>query len=150
MNNIQDLALYLQPLLDRLSAGERAKLAKNIGRDLRTSQRQHIKAQQNPDGSAYTARRTRLRDQKGKIKRKMFTRIKSNTHLKILSNSESIAVGFIGRVSRIAKVHQYGLRDRATKSAPDTVYPKRELLGFTDKEINLVSNSLLKYLKIKG
>ncbi len=36
MNNIQDLALYLQPLLDRLSSGERAKLAKNIGRDLRT------------------------------------------------------------------------------------------------------------------
>lgn len=28
MNNIQDLALYLQPLLDRLSLGERAKLAK--------------------------------------------------------------------------------------------------------------------------
>ncbi|MGQ0980099.1 phage virion morphogenesis protein [Acinetobacter baumannii] len=107
MNNIQDLALYLQPLLDRLSSGERAKLAKNIGRDLRTSQRQHITAQQNPDGSAYTARRSRLRDQKGKIKRKMFSRIKSNTHLKVLSNSESIAVGFIGRVSRIAKVHQY-------------------------------------------
>ncbi|MBP2605528.1 phage virion morphogenesis protein [Acinetobacter calcoaceticus] len=149
MNNIQDLALYLQPLLDRLSAGERAKLAKNIGRDLRTSQRQHITAQQNPDGSAYTARRTRLRDQKGKIKRKMFSRIKSNTHLKVLSNSESIAVGFIGRVSRIAKVHQYGLRDRATRSAPDTFYPKRELLGFTDKEINLVESSFIKHINIK-
>ncbi|ATP85854.1 phage virion morphogenesis protein [Acinetobacter baumannii] len=149
MNNIQDLALYLQPLLDRLSAGERAKLAKNIGRDLRTSQRQRITAQQNPDGSAFTARRTRLRDQKGKIKRKMFSQIKSNTHLKVLSNSESIAVGFIGRVSRIAKVHQYGLRDRATRSAPDTVYPKRELLGFTDKEINLVESSFIKHINIK-
>ena len=66
MNNIQDLALYLQPLLDRLSLGERAKLAKNIGRDLRTSQRQRITAQQNSDGSAYTARRERLREQKVK------------------------------------------------------------------------------------
>ncbi|MDV4244816.1 phage virion morphogenesis protein [Acinetobacter baumannii] len=149
MNNIQDLALYLQPLLDRLSLGERAKLAKNIGRDLRTSQRQRITAQQNPDGSAYTARRTRLRDQKGKIKRKMFSRIKSNTHLKVLSNSESIAVGFIGRINRIAKVHQYGLRDRATRSAPDTAYPKRELLGFTDKEINLVESSFIKHINIK-
>ncbi|MEH1710243.1 phage virion morphogenesis protein [Acinetobacter pittii] len=149
MNNIQDLAIYLQPLLDRLSSGERAKLAKNIGRDLRTSQRQHITAQQNPDGSAYTARRTRLRDQKGKIKRKMFSRIKSNTHLKVLSNSGSIAVGFIGRVSRIAKVHQFGLRDRATRSALDTVYPKRELLGFTDKEINLVESSFIKHINIK-
>ncbi|MFX5720532.1 phage virion morphogenesis protein, partial [Acinetobacter baumannii] len=79
----------------------------------------------------------------------MFSRIKSNTHLKVLSNSESIAVGFIGRVSRIAKVHQYGLRDRATRSAPDTVYPKRELLGFTDKEINLVESSFIKHINIK-
>lgn len=148
MNNIQDLALYLQPFIDSLSVSERIKLAKKIGRDLRTSQRQRITAQQNPDGSAYIPRRTRIREQKGKIKRKMFTRIKSNTHLKVLSNSESVAVGFIGRVSRIANIHQHGLRDRASRSAPNTVYPKRELLGFTNKEIQLVEESFLKHLKI--
>ncbi|KXO86083.1 phage tail protein [Acinetobacter venetianus] len=148
MNNIQDLAQHIQPLLQSLSLAERAKLAKNIGRDLRKSQRERITAQQNPDGSAYIPRRTRLREQKGKIKRKMFTRIKSNTHLKVLSNSNSVAVGFIGRVNRIANVHQYGLKDRATKNAPETIYSKRELLGFTNKEIKLVEESFLKHLKI--
>ena len=148
MNNIQDLALYLQPLLHRLSTTERAKLAKKIGRDLRTSQRQHITAQQNPDGSAYIARRTRLREQKGKIKRKMFNKIKSNKYLNVLSNSDSVAIGFIGRISRIAMVHQYGLKDRATRSAPDTVYPKRELLGFSPEEIKSIEASFLKHINL--
>ncbi|HCK29804.1 MULTISPECIES: phage virion morphogenesis protein [Acinetobacter] len=148
MNNIQDLAVYLQPMLDRLSAGERAKLAKKIGRDLRISQRKRITAQQNPDGSTYTARRTRLREQKGKIKRKMFAKIKSNKYLNILSNSESIAIGFIGRIGNIANVHQYGLRDRATRSAPDTVYPKREILGFSPEEIQNIESSFLKHINI--
>lgn len=148
MNNIQYLAIYLQPLIESLEPAERSKLAKKIGRDLRISQRQRITTQQNPDGSAYIPRRTRLREQKGKIKRKMFTRIKSNSYLKVLSNSDSIAVGFIGRVSRIANIHQNGLRDRASRSASNTVYPKRELLGFTNNEIKLVEESFLKHLKV--
>lgn len=148
MSNVLELANYLQPLLERLSMGERARLAKQIGRDLRKSQGKRISEQKNPDGSSYTPRRKRLREQKGKIKRKMFTKIKNTSNLKVLSNADSIAIGFVGRVARIARVHQEGLKDRAEKGAPDVVYPKRELLGFTEQDIKLVEDSFLKHIKL--
>lgn len=147
-SNVLELANYLQPLLERLSMGERARLAKQIGRDLRKSQGKRISEQKNPDGSSYTPRRKRLREQKGKIKRKMFTKIKNTSNLKVLSNADSIAIGFVGRVARIARVHQEGLKDRAEKGAPDVVYPKRELLGFSDQDIKLVEDSFLKHIKL--
>lgn len=147
-SNIGDLAAHLQPLLEGLSAGARARLAKLIGRDLRKSQSKRISEQKNPDGSGYTPRRKRLREQKGKIKRKMFTKIKNTSNLKVLSNADSIAIGFVGRVARIARVHQEGLKDRAEKGAPDVVYPKRELLGFTEQDIKLVEASFLKHIKL--
>lgn len=147
-SNVLELANYLQPLLERLSMGERARLAKQIGRDLRKSQGKRISEQKNPDGSSYTPRRKRLREQKGKIKRKMFTKIKNTSNLKVLSNADSIAIGFVGRVARIARVHQEGLKDRAEKGAPDVVYPKRELLGFTEQDIKFVEDSFLKHIKL--
>ena len=147
-SNVLELANYLQPLLERLSMGERARLAKQIGRDLRKSQGKRISEQKNTDGSSYTTRRKRLREQKGKIKRKMFTKIKNTSNLKVLSNADSIAIGFVGRVARIARVHQEGLKDRAEKGAPDVVYPKRELLGFTEQDIKLVEDSFLKHIKL--
>ena len=147
-SNVLELGNFLQPLLERLSMGERARLAKQIGRDLRKSQGKRISEQKNPDGSSYTPRRKRLREQKGKIKRKMFTKIKNTSNLKVLSNADSIAIGFVGRVARIARVHQEGLKDRAEKGAPDVVYPKRELLGFTEQDIKLVEDSFLKHIKL--
>lgn len=147
-SNVEDLVAHLQPLLEGLSAGARARLAKLIGRDLRKSQSKRISEQKNPDGSGYTPRRKRLREQKGKIKRKMFTKIKNTSNLKVLSNADSIAIGFVGRVARIARVHQEGLKDRAEKGAPDVVYPKRELLGFTEQDIKLVEDSFLKHIKL--
>ncbi len=146
--NFEELASYLEPFIQRLTTGERAKLSRQIGRDLRKSQASRISAQKNPDGSGYTPRRKRLRDQKGKIKRKMFTKLKNNAHLKLLSNADAIAIGFVGRVARIADVHQRGLKDRAAAGAPNVVYPKRELLGFTDHEIKVIEDSLLKHINL--
>lgn len=146
--NVIDLSTHLQPLVDRLSVGERSKLSRQIGRDLRKSQMSRITGQKNPDGSGYTPRRKRLREQKGKIKRKMFTKIKNTTNLKVLSNADAIAIGFVGRIARIARIHQDGLKDRAERGAPSVVYPKRELLGFTDQEIKVIEDSLLKHINL--
>lgn len=147
-NNVEELATYLQPYLERLSVGKRAKLSKQIGRDLRKNQGKRISTQQNPDGSTYTPRRKRLREQKGKIKRKMFTKLKNTAHLKLLSTADAIAIGFVGRVARIAQVHQEGLKDRAERGAPSVVYPKRELLGFTDHDLKLIEDSFLKHINL--
>ncbi|WP_347453653.1 phage virion morphogenesis protein [Acinetobacter thermotolerans] len=148
MKNVEELASYLQPFIHQLSTGERAKLSKQIGRDLRKSQSRRISEQKNPDGSGYIPRRKRLREQKGKIKRKMFTKLRTNAHLKLLSTADSIAIGFVGRVARIADIHQRGLKDRAAAGAPSVVYPKRELLGFSDQEIKLIEDSLLKHINL--
>jgi len=48
---------WLQPLIQKLSPGERKKLSRDIGRKLAASQRNRIKAQKNPDGSSFESRK---------------------------------------------------------------------------------------------
>nr|WP_314529227.1 phage virion morphogenesis protein [uncultured Pseudomonas sp.] len=54
-----------------------------------------------------------------------------------------ISVGLTGRIARIARVHQFGLKDRAERSAPDVRYEQREVLGFTDADLELIRDTLL-------
>jgi phage gpG-like protein len=51
-----ELEGWLDTLIKQLSAGERKKLAAQIGRKLRKSQITRIKAQKNPDGSRFAKR----------------------------------------------------------------------------------------------
>ena len=147
MNDFAQLPQYANEVLQKMSAGQRAKLSNTIGRELRNSQKQRITAQQNPDGSSYTPRKKRLRERmKGKVRNKMFSKIKALTYLKIMTNENSINIGFAGRVARMARVHQYGLRDRADKNAPMVQYPKRELLGLTQQEITKITNLLEQHI----
>lgn len=138
---------WAEALLQKFSASERRKLTQSIARDLRRSQQQRIAAQKNPDGTPYTPRKPQqdLRSKKGRIK-KMFGKIRQAKHLKLQSTPGSIAIGFVGRTARIARVHQYGLRDRARRDAPDIQYAQRELLGLTDDDLGLIRDKLLEYL----
>ena len=43
---------------------------------------------------------------------------------------------------------QEGLKDRAERGAPSVVYPKRELLGFTDQDLKLIEDSFLKHINL--
>ncbi len=117
--------------------GERAKLSKQIGRDLRKNQGKRISAQKNPDGSSYTPRRKRLREQRGKIKRKMFTKLKNTAHLKLLSTADAIAIGFVGTCSTYCPSSSGRFKGSCRNVVhPVWLYPKRELLGFTDHDLN--------------
>lgn len=147
-NNINDLVRYLTPLLTNLSAGEMTKLNKQVGADLRRSQQQRISAQQNPDGSSYTPRRLR---QGNRIRKKMFTKLRSAKYFRNFSNADSITVGFLNKVNRIATIHQYGLRDRVEKNkGPVVTYSKRELLGFSKADVEMIEQSVLKHLDVLG
>ena len=46
----------------------------------------------------------------------------------------------------VASVHQYGLRDRAQKNGPEVQYSPRQLLGFTDADIETISDLTLAHL----
>jgi phage virion morphogenesis protein len=134
-------------LLARLEPAERRRLNQSIAQDLRRAQRQRIAAQRNPDGSPFAPRKERaVRGKQGRIKRKMFTRLRTATYLKLQSDPNAIAIGFLGRAARIARVHQYGLPDRPGRNTPDVQYEKRELLGFSAADRELIRDRLTQHL----
>lgn len=117
--------------------------------ELRRNQQKRIAVQRNPDGTPYAARKPRqLRGKVGRIKRQMFTRLRQAKYLRLQSTPNTIAIAFAGRVSRIARVHQYGLRDRPGRGQADVQYDRRELLGFTDADLEMIRDRLLTHLTV--
>lgn len=149
MSELQALTDHLNVMLNQLSEAERRKLEMDIARKLRTTQKTRITKQTNPDGSAYIPRKFRLRDKKNKIKNKMFNAIKNAKYMRIERTPEGIAIGFTGRVAFIAKIHHFGLRGKVDKDGPTVQYARRELLGFTPEEINMIENEVLNYISKK-
>lgn len=76
----------------------------------------------------------RLRRRGGLRHRAMFRRLASSRFLKTGTDDQSFWVGFTGKVSQIADVHQHGLRDRPSLRAKSVAYPRRELLGATPSD----------------
>lgn len=150
-DTLDDLSNWLTPLLTRLEPAARGKLAREVAQQLRRSQQQRVIAQRNPDGTPYEPRKERqLRVKQGRIKRKakMFTKLRTARYLKATGTAGAATVAFAGRISRIARVHQYGLRDRAERGAPDVQYAQRELLGFTNDEREYIRDQVLAHLTL--
>ncbi|WLH65916.1 phage virion morphogenesis protein [Pseudomonas sp. FP2300] len=145
-NRLETLEDWASGLLGQLEPASRNKLARSIGQALRRSQQQRIIAQRNPDGSKYAPRKQRdLRGKQGRVKRKgqMFQKLRTAKFLKVQGDGSAISIGFTGRVARIARVHQYGLKDRAERGASEVRYDQREVLGFTEADLDLIRDSLL-------
>lgn len=148
-NNLEVLETWAAMLLERLEPGERVKLARSIGQELRRSQQKRVMAQENPDGSKFAPRKHRnLRGKQGRIQRKltMFKKLRTASYLKVHGDRNGVTVGFTGRIAQIARVHQYGLKDRAEPGARDVRYEKREVLGFTEEAVELIRDRLLGHL----
>ncbi len=138
----------LNGLIAALSPAARRKLAGEIAKELRKSQQQRIKHQKAPDGSPYQERKRQpLRAKTGRIKRAMFQKLRTNRYMKASCRENSALVEFTGKVQRIARVHQYGLKDRPSLNAQYMAYPKRQLLGFTEKDSQLVDILISKYIR---
>lgn len=142
---------WAAPLLRQVQPDARNKLARNLAQELRRSQQKRIASQRNPDGTPFVPRKQRdVRGKQGRIRRKvaMFRKLRTARYLKAKGDGDAISIGFTGRIARIARVHQYGLRDRAEAGAKDVVYPRREMLGLTDKGLDIVRDGLLAYLDV--
>lgn len=148
MADLNALEDWAGALLAKLSPTERRQLNQGIARNLRRSQQQRIALQQNPDGTPFAPRRSQkaLRGKKGRIRRRMFTKLRTAKLLKMQSNPNAIAIGFLGRTARIARIHQYGLKDRPERGQRDVQYDRRELLGFTPAELDSIRDQLLEHL----
>lgn len=147
MSDFKPFDNQLTGLLAALSPAGRRKLAGEIAKQLRTSQQQRIKQQKAPDGSPYQARKRQpLRAKKGRIKRAMFQKLRTNRYMKASGRENGAVVEFTGKVQRIARVHQYGLKDRPNAHAQDVQYAERQLLGFSQADKQLVETLTIKHL----
>lgn len=79
----------------------------------------------------------------GLRRRTMFRRLASSKYLRVNTSDKGFWVGFTGKVSEIAGVHHYGLRDRPSLKAQMMTYPKRELLGATQADQDMLMDMVL-------
>lgn len=134
-------------LIATLSPAGRRRLSAEIARTLRQQQQQRIKSQRAPDGTVYAPRKRQpLRAKKGRIKREMFAKLRTNRYLKASGNDSAAVVEFTGKVQRIACVHQYGLRDKVNTQSRDIKYEARRLLGLNSHDQNMMSDMIIRYL----
>ncbi len=153
MDDLSALEDWAGALLAKLDPAGRRAAAADIGKALRRSQQQRIREQRNPDGAAFEARKPRqvmekgrLREKQGRIKRQMFTKLRTSRFFKIQNDAAGVAIGFSGRVARLARIHQEGERAPVTEGGPSYQYPVRQLLGVTDAERTLIRDRLLELL----
>lgn len=149
---LRQLEGWAGALLAKLEAPARRNLAVAIARELRHSQQQRIASQKDANGVPFIPRKPRLRDRQGAVRRRaaMFTKLRTAKWLRISGTADAAEVGFAGRVARIARIHQEGLRDRAASTAPELRYPQRTQLGFNDGERELIRGKILLHLQHKS
>lgn len=152
--DLDQIETWIGGLIGKLDAGSRRKLARAIAVDLRRGQQRRIAEQRNPDGSAFAPRKKKkgLRSKTGRIKRQaMFAELRKSRYLRATATASEAAVGFGGgALTRIARVHQEGLRDRVSRKrgAPEVTYAQRVLLGFTDDDRARMADQVLAHLDL--
>lgn len=145
-HDLDALATWLAPLIERLEPRARSALAQRLAQAMREHQQRTMRAQQAPDGSAWAPRLPRpgnLRARRGP----MFGKLGAARYLKPSANANEAAVGFLARVQRIAQIHQYGLADRVAKGGPMHTYAARPLIGLPDDLVGDLKDLVLDHLK---
>jgi phage virion morphogenesis protein len=138
MSDFKPFEDKLAGLIASLSPAARRRMAAEMAKRLRASQQRRIKRQQAPDGTPYAARKRQpVKAKKGRLKREMFAKLRTNRYMKATGTNDAAVVEFAGRVQRMARVHQEGLRDKPNRYADPVQYDERPLLGFSleDKKI---------------
>ncbi len=146
-NDLSRLTHWADGLLASMEPTARRQLASEMARTLRASQVQRIRANRQPDGSPMAPRKPqpKLKQGRGRLRRKMFFKISSPTWLKARASEHQAVVEFVGTANRLATIHQYGLKDRI--KGREIRYPARELLGITHREVERLEELLLVHLK---
>lgn len=144
MNEFKPFDDRLAGLIAALSPASRRRMATDIAKTLRTSQQRRIKTQTAPDGTPYAARKRQpVRAKKGRVKREMFAKLRTNRFMKATGRDDAAVVEFTGKVQRMAKVHQYGLKDKPGRNSKPVQYQARPLIGFDKESIQLIENKIL-------
>jgi phage virion morphogenesis protein len=145
-DDLSRLTHWADGLLASMEPAARRQLAGEMARTLRASQAQRIRANRQPDGSPMAPRKPqpKLKQGRGRLRRKMFFKISNPTWLKARASEQQAVVEFVGTANRLATIHQYGLKDRI--KGREIHYPSRELLGITNQEVEKLEELLLAHL----
>lgn len=147
MQDLEQLADWAGALLAGLGPVERRRLMLDIGRELRRSQAARIRDQKDPEGHPFEPRRGQAQGpSSGRVRSKMFERLRRFEHFRVIAAGDGVAVGFAGRAGRIARVHHEGLHDEVRPGGLSVRYPERRLLGFSTEERERVVDVLLTHL----
>jgi phage virion morphogenesis protein len=152
MSKLKPFEDKLAGLIGALSPAGRRKLAAEIAKELRKSQQQRIKLQKAPDGTPYQARKRQpLRAKSGRIKRAMFQKLRTSRYMRASGRNDAAVVEFTGKVQRIARVHQLGLKDRPNPHSRDVQYSERQLLGLNHDDVKMIESVIFETLrKVRG
>ncbi len=69
----------------------------------------------------------------------MFVKLRTNRYMKAIGRDDAALVEFTGKIQRMAKVHQYGLKDRPNVHAQEVQYDERQLLGLNQNDFKKIS-----------
>lgn len=83
MDNLHKVDEWLAALLANLEPAARQRMMRELAQELRRNQQQNIRLQRNPDGSGYEPRKITARTKKGRIKRQMFSKLRTAKYLKL-------------------------------------------------------------------
>ncbi|EEQ15268.1 Tail completion protein S [Yersinia frederiksenii ATCC 33641] len=134
-------------LIAALSPASRRRMTVEIAKKLRQRQQQRIKSQKSPDGTPYAPRKRQpIKAKKGRIKREMFAKLHTNRFMKAKGDDNAAVVEFTSKVQRIARVHQYGLKDKPGRNSTAVEYPERKLLGFNNGDTELIEDEIIRML----
>lgn len=138
MNLDQQLSDWLAPLVRGASQSARRDFSRAARRYLWKSQSDRIRQQLNPDGTPYQRR-------KSGEKQRMFDKIRRKPNLKARNSDAGVEVGFFGRVAAVADEHQHG-KVGQVRAGVRTRYARRELLGFTERDISTLQALAFEHL----
>lgn len=146
MDDLHKVDAWLAALLANLEPAARTKMLREVARDVRRIQQQNMTAQRASDGTGWEPRKVTARTKPGRVRRKMFMKLKTAKYLKAISNADSATVQFETKVRRIALVHHYGLRDRLEQGRLIVKYSARPLIGVNREVESLIQKKLEKAL----
>ncbi len=148
LDQAEQITARFDALLQSIAPQQRKALAREIGNKLAQSNRLRIQRQQHPDGTAFVQRKKRVKTKKGKIKRAaMFKKLRLARFMKQTAKSSGVEVGYSGQNAFIASRHQFGkvgVVDK--KKGIKHKYDQRELLGFSDDDLQMVEEEILRAL----
>jgi len=143
MTDFKDINQALASLINALKPTERKKFNSRLIRRLRQQNQKRIQQQVNPNGTKFARR-------KSKARRVMFRRLRTTRFMRTRTTANQATIYFQGNSNYIATVHHYGLRGKVSKKGKrlEVKYTKRELLGITPTDIEIINNELLDHLSL--